>query len=97
MNVLQLRDWSIDFCYGNIPPEQLTSSSDKAGSCIFWTENLRAIIWVNKKVCKDDNQDPLNVVLHEIAHVWLCHEEDEERQANVLALLLENQIVKEKK
>jgi hypothetical protein len=29
--------------------------------------------------------------------VWLCHEEDEERQANVLALLLENQIVKEKK
>jgi len=97
LNTMQMRDWQVELYYGDIPPTCLQSQSDKVGACKYWIYNLDAVIWVNWSGCKADNQDPLDVLLHEVAHIWLAYETNEERQANILALLIGNTIVKEKK
>lgn len=87
-NKLQMRDWQIDLIYGDSIPEDMSAKITDMGNCNFDTDTLEACIWIHKAACKIKNTDPLNVLYHEMAHVWLQYTEDEERQANILALLI---------
>lgn len=97
MNRMQMRDWQVEFYFGDIPPRNLETQREKLGATYYNAQYLTATIWVNKEGCKRDDCDPLNVLLHEVAHVWMNYEDDEERQANVIALLLETEINTEKR
>jgi len=89
LNKLQMRDWEVTLVYGPIPPDELRDKWENAGSCAFWTEWLQAVIWINIQECQNQNRDPLHVLLHEIAHIWLAYQDDEERECNILASILQ--------
>lgn len=88
MNKLQLRDWEITLSTDAQAPAQLRDKWENAGSCVFWDEWLQAVVWINVAECRAQNMDPLHVMLHELAHIWLGYCENEERQCNVIGGLL---------
>ena len=87
-NALQLRDWEIELYSGEIPPKGFEPYYLNSGATLSERDVLRARIWINMLQCKEQNHDPLAVVLHEISHIWLEAMEDDELMCNILTLLM---------
>ena len=87
LNKLQMRDWEVEFVTGAIPPKGLEDKYDNSASASYRTDMLKAVIFVNTVLCKERNEDPLWNMYHEVFHIWLAYQENEERQCNILAAL----------
>lgn len=93
-NELQMRDWEYDFTSGNQPPENLEMRRGEVGKCIYYIDNLKATIFVHLIRCQENNMDPLDVLFHEMWHIFLAYhgvsgDDDRiERMCNIGAILL---------
>lgn len=85
LNRLNMRDWKIELYTGEIPPKDLFDHHKNAACVRYDTGTLTATMYVNIPKCKEDDQDPLWNMYHEIFHVWLNYCDEEELQCNVLA------------
>lgn len=86
---LCLRNWNIDFEYGDNRPKHVGPESDRnRGTAMIWKDELHALIWVNEGQCKEDNTDPLWVLKHELGHIWIADRQSEEVRASLIAYLL---------
>lgn len=88
LNDLCMRDWEVNLITGEYVPNLFLDVCDNAASVKHDTSTLKADIWINFGLAKKNNQDPLNLLYHEVAHIWWAYCDDEERQCNILALLM---------
>ena len=88
LNLLCMRDWEIELVVGTTQPKELSAEWNCSASVSYNVAMLKAVLFVNPLLCAERNEDPLWNLYHEVFHIWLNYQEDEERQCNILASLI---------
>lgn len=93
-NELQMRDWQYDIYSGCEPMEEFGMKKSDLGKSLVYVQNLMCRIYIHIGRCAEYNNDPLDVLFHEIWHAYLDYNECKaegnplERMCNLGAIFL---------
>ncbi len=87
LNSFQLRDWTVALATGG-RPKYVSEEEEKTllGKAYIGTEVLMADIWINLRLAKKLDVNPLSTTIHEVLHILLLERADDVPEQCVMVL-----------